>query len=162
MFIINWRHWTLEELPDNGLLFAGGCDQQLDDNNWGLFAIILKDGVVRETIRLTHSECTDYDVGTELIGKNKEEIIEWLKYEEHTSGYEYCNRLGDLMASSWNSHGTEPLYNNVTNRSEPADHLTQYELRSGSFVEHEDPRVRDNGDGTASFTPGTKLVGMGF
>lgn len=152
-----WGEWKASDLPLNGILFAGGCDSQLGDDSWGVFLLTLTHGLVVSAQQLTHDGATAYNVGPSLVGMTRENLIKWARYEEHTSGMEYINRLGILVGSDY-SYGREEEFVNITWHKGEMDHDTTYNING----QKNKPKVVDNGDGTGSFAPGVKLTGMGF
>ena len=67
-------YWKVEELPDNGKVFARMSDDVLDDEDWNTYELTLKDGVVIDTVVKYKGV---YGTVPVFDGKTKAEIVEW-------------------------------------------------------------------------------------
>jgi len=69
-------YWKVEELPDNGIVFARLSDDVLDNEDWDTYKLILKDGVVTEVTVECEGAYNNIDDRI-LVGMTKSELVEW-------------------------------------------------------------------------------------
>ena len=67
-------YWKVEELPDNGVVFARMADDVMEPEDWNTYKLTIKDGIV---IQMTVQVKGCYAGIPKLGAMTKAELVEW-------------------------------------------------------------------------------------
>lgn len=78
--VFKW-YWKAEELPDNGVVFARIRDDVLDDEDWNVWKLELRKGIV---VKMSIHNGGVYSNRRTFVDKTKAELIGWQYTSEDT------------------------------------------------------------------------------
>lgn len=88
-----WVNYVrFDEVPDDGIFICQPTDSVLDPDCWPIWSITMLDGKIMKQNNLYTAPHGGYQ-STKMEGWTKVQLVEWLQYEEHTSGAEQSNNM---------------------------------------------------------------------
>ena len=81
----------IEEMPDNGIFACQPTDAVLDPDQWPIWTIVLKDGVVSNLVPL-YVPVGQHDVA-QMDGWTKQKLAIWTQFDDPANGYEIVHSI---------------------------------------------------------------------